>query len=210
MSSGVPVFGWKEGQTAYTDHYLHDPVIAALRAHGARQVLDAGCGNGGLCAALSKVGLETVGVDADGAGIKVASADFPGIRFEECKFADDIANKQWTEDGLFDAVVSTEVVEHLYSPHELPEFAFRALRPGGILIISTPYHGYLKNIVLALSGKLDKHFTALWHGGHIKFWSRNTLTTLIEREGLKVEGFVGAGRFPYLWKSMILIARKPR
>jgi hypothetical protein len=37
--------------------------------------------------------------------------------------------------------------------------------------VSTPYHGYHKNLGLALSGKMDAHFTALWEGGHIKFFS---------------------------------------
>jgi 2-polyprenyl-6-hydroxyphenyl methylase/3-demethylubiquinone-9 3-methyltransferase len=37
-------------------------------------------------------------------------------------------------------------------------------------VISTPFHGYWKNIALAVSGKFDDHFTALWNGGHIKFF----------------------------------------
>jgi hypothetical protein len=75
-------------------------------------------------------------------------------------------------------------------------------------VITTPYHGYWKNLALAVSGKLEGHFTALWDGGHIKFWSRRTLTRLLTDEGFEVTGFSGAGRIPYLWKSMILVARK--
>jgi len=62
---------------------------------------------------------------------------------------------------------------------------------------------------MALTGKLDAHFTVLWDGGHIKFWSRRTLTRLLEEAGFRVERFVGVGRVPLLWKSMILVARKP-
>ena len=80
-------------------------------------------------------------------------------------------------------------------------------RRGGEIIISTPYHGYLKNLALALSGKLDAHFTALWDGGHIKFFSRNTLETLLVESGFEVTDFIGAGRWPYLWKSMLIKAR---
>ena len=76
-------------------------------------------------------------------------------------------------------------------------------------IFTTPYHGYWKNVVMALTGKLDAHFTVLWDGGHIKFWSRRTLTRLLEEAGFRVERFVGVGRVPLLWKSMILVARKP-
>lgn len=106
-------------------------------------------------------------------------------------------------------MVSTEVVEHLYQPRRLVQNAFRLLRPSGYFIVSTPYHGYVKNLALALSGKLDSHFTALWDGGHIKFWSRETLSAMLIEEGFTELRFLGAGRVPYIWKSMILIARKP-
>jgi 2-polyprenyl-3-methyl-5-hydroxy-6-metoxy-1,4-benzoquinol methylase len=85
-----------------------------------------------------------------------------------------------------DVVVSTEVVEHLYHPQRLIQNAFRLLKPSGHFIVSTPYHGYVKNVVLALSGKLDNHFTALWDGGHIKFWSHETLSELLTGKGLQI------------------------
>ena len=87
--------------------------------------------------------------------------------------------------------------------------AFRLLKPSGHFIVSTPCHGYVKNVVLALSGKMDNHFTALWDGGHIKFWSRETLSGLLMEKGFTDLRFVGTGRVPYVWKSMILIVRKP-
>ena len=104
-------------------------------------------------------------------------------------------------------MVSTEVVEHLYRPRLLPAFARGLLEPGGYLVVSTPYHGYLKNLALSGSNGWDAHHTPLWDGGHIKFWSRATLTRLLEENGFEVVSFSGAGRLPWLWKSMILVAR---
>ena len=106
---------------------------------------------------------------------------------------------------MFDAVVSTEVIEHLFSPHLLPLSARPMLREGGYLIVSTPYYGYLKNIAISVLGKWDFHHASLWHGGHIKFWSRKTLTRLLEANGFKVTAFHGVGRLPWLWKWMILL-----
>jgi 2-polyprenyl-6-hydroxyphenyl methylase/3-demethylubiquinone-9 3-methyltransferase len=106
-------------------------------------------------------------------------------------------------------VISTEVVEHVFLPRLFATNCYRFLKPGGRLVISTPYHGYAKNLLLAASGKLDAHFTALWDYGHIKFWSRDTLTRLLREAGFQVDGFHGAGRFPFLWKSMVLAASKP-
>ena len=109
----------------------------------------------------------------------------------------------------FDVAIATEVIEHLVRPRNLPGFAKQLLRPGGPLIISTPYHGYLKNLVLALSNKWDSHLTPLWDGGHIKMWSRKTLSQLLREAGFRVVRFIGAGRVPFLWKSMIMVAQKP-
>jgi 2-polyprenyl-6-hydroxyphenyl methylase/3-demethylubiquinone-9 3-methyltransferase len=75
-------------------------------------------------------------------------------------------------------------------------------------VLSTPYHGYLKNLALAVSGKMDAHFTALWDHGHIKFWSRATLATLLREAGFSRVEFLRVGRIPPLAKSMIAVARK--
>jgi hypothetical protein len=71
------------------------------------------------------------------------------------------------------------VIEQLVRPFSLPRFAKQLLRPGGHLIISTSYHGYLKNLILALTNRWDAHLNPFWDGGHIKFWSCKTLSQLL-------------------------------
>lgn len=182
--------------------YINPAILRLAKTIGARTALDAGCGNGVLADLLHRNGLAVRGFDADRGGVEIASRNYPGVAFSVGTFADQPGEP-------VDLVVSTEVVEHLYAPHELGSFCFRALKPGGTLLISTPYHGYLKNLALALLNKWDHHHTVDWHGGHIKFWSRRTLTQMLEGAGFTVTGFVGVGRIPLLWKSMILVARKP-
>lgn len=57
---------------------------------------------------------------------------------------------------------------------------------------------------MALFGKSDSHYTVLWDGGHIKFFSRNTLETMLNEKKFEVINFAGAGRLPYLWKTMLV------
>ncbi len=111
-----------------------------------------------------------------------------------------------SENIHYDTIISTEVIEHLYSPRNYFEFCKNILQKagGGELILTTPYHGYLKNLVLAGTGKMDKHFTVLWDGGHIKFWSVKTLSSLLQESGFSEIRFKGCGRFPFLWKSMMV------
>ena len=172
------------------------------------RVLDVGCGNGALCAEFIQRGCDVVGVDLSKPGIEIAKKSHPQGRFELMKA--DSAVLENLKVPPFDLVVSTEVVEHLYSPREWALGCFAALRPGGLLICSTPYHGYWKNLALALAGRWDRHADPLWDGGHIKLWSKQTLTALLTEAGFEVTGFQGVGRFPYLWMTMLMVARKPK
>ena len=97
----------------------------------------------------------------------------------------------------------------VYAPRDYARTLVDLLEPGGTAIISTPYHGYLKNLALAATGRMDRHFTALWDHGHIKFWSIRTLSRLLSEAGLQDIRFLRVGRVPALAKSMIAIARKP-
>jgi len=58
---------------------------------------------------------------------------------------------------------------------------------------------------LALTGKMDKHFTVLWDHGHIKFWSMATLSELLREAGFQQIRFLRVGRVPVLAKSMIAV-----
>ena len=173
---------------------------------GARRVVDIGCGNGALCRELANRGYEVVGCDPSTDGVRYAQSAAPTLVFHQIGVDDDpsaVGNEN------FDVAIATEVIEHLIKPRNLLRFAKCLLRPSGHVIITTPYHGYLKNLVLALSNKWDSHLTPFWDGGHIKFWSRKTLSQLLNDAGFRVVRFIGAGRIPFLWKSMIIIAQKP-
>lgn len=98
-----------------------------------------------------------------------------------------------------------EVIEHLYQPRAFVLFIRSILEAsgGGQFIVTTPYHGYLKNLTIAAANKMDHHLSALWEGGHIKFWSRRTLAILLREAGYRQLAFTGAGRIPYLWRHMV-------
>ena len=193
-------FEW--GQDAPAAHaYLVPPVLDALRRAGARRVLDLGCGNGTFTAHVAARGFEIVGIDASRSGIRIASEIVPSATFLEHALEEPLPQHLH---GQFDAAIAVEVVEHLPVPKQLCARAREALRPGGHFIATTPYHGYLKNLALAVAGQLDGHWQPLQDGGHIKFFSRATLTELLERTGFEVTGFVRVGRVPPLAKSMVV------
>ncbi len=173
-----------------------------------KRILEVGCGNGFWAHRFAELGYEVVAIDPSETGVEQARKAYPGIRFEVMEIEADTCRQLGLD--CFDVVTSLEVVEHLYLPRQWAAGCFSALRPGGRLICSTPYHGYLKNLAVSLANRWDLHFSPNWDGGHIKFWSRATLTELLLRAGFQKQGLVfrGAGRFPWMWKSMVLSIRR--
>src|ERR1044072_2459774 len=169
---------------------------------GVRSICDLGCGNGHITGRLAALGYEVTGVDASPSGINMARRTYPGVQFVEMTIDRELKGL-----GSFDLGISSDVIEHLYRPSDLLEAATSLLKPQGQIMLGTPYHGYLKNLVLAATGKMDAHFSALHDGGHIKFFSVRTLSTLMQSHGFEDLSFTFYGRAPWLWKNMICHAR---
>jgi len=204
----VNSYGWASPGQPHTAAYITPKILEILEELNVTRVVDLGAGNGVLCGKMQQAGYDVVGVEYDSKGASLASENYPGVPIYNLDITD-TSPRLLDHEAMFDAAVSTEVVEHLFSPHQFVAYANAVIKPGGHLIISTPYHGYLKNLALSLAGKWDDHHTALWHGGYIKFWSRKTLSKLLEENGFSVVKFYGVGRIRFLWKSMIMVAVKP-
>lgn len=172
-----------------------------------KRICDLGCGNGYLSGRLAKLGYEVVGVDASESGIRIASETYPQGRFICSLIEPDLGERLAL--GSFDLVISSDAIEHFYRPSDLVSAAVSLLKPSGHVLVGTPYHGYLKNLALSLTGRMDDHFTVLQDGGHIKFFSVKTLSDLLETHGLTDLSFSFYGRAPWLWKNMICQARWP-
>ena len=116
------------------------PSMSAIRAAVMRQVaglglplgarvLDAPCGGGQLAAALAQAGFETWGADVD-----TAAQSLLGERFRLVDL-----NGPWPwPSAFFDVVCSVEGIEHLENHFAFLREVHRLLRPGGVLILTTP------------------------------------------------------------------------
>lgn len=206
-------YSWKDGSFTCAHDHLMPTFLSELRralsiqagetSHG-KKIFDLGCGNGSVASHLYKLGYSVTGVDPSTQGIEQAKLHHPECDLHVGSAYEDLPAKF----GRFSLVYSLEVVEHVYSPRVYANTLVNLLEEGGTAIVSTPYHGYWKNLAMALAGKMDAHFTALWDHGHIKFWSVSTLTQLFSEVGLEVLRVHRVGRVPPLAKSMILILKK--
>jgi 2-polyprenyl-3-methyl-5-hydroxy-6-metoxy-1,4-benzoquinol methylase len=170
-----------------------------------RRMFDLGCGNGSVANHFASLGYDMAGVDPSTEGIAHAGQAFPHLNVRCGSAYDDLH----TDFGAFPVVYSLEVVEHVYDPRLYARTLFSLVDHQGLAIVSTPYHGYIKNLAVIAAGGFDHHFNPLWDHGHIKFWSRRTLTTLLTEAGFNEVTYHRVGRIPLLAKSMIACARKP-
>ena len=199
-------YHYNSSAPTWSNQYLWDPLekIVLSEKLSDHRIFEVGCGNGATADMLSKHGFSITAIDPSKSGIKVAKSSYKHINFKEGSAYDDLAGRY----GTFPIVVSLEVVEHCFWPRKYAKTVYDLLQPKGVAIISTPYHGYIKNLALALVGKFDSHWSPLWDGGHIKFWSLTTLRLLLEETGFSSVKFIRVGRIAALAKAMIAVARK--
>lgn len=190
------------------DHSIVVPSVldAARAVPEGGAILDLGCGNGAMMAEIRRNGKWRLqGVESSTSAVAMAQSQ--GLDVLHADASADLTSV--LPKGGFDLIVSVEVIEHVFDPRGFLRQARALLQPGGTLLLTTPYHGYLKNLVIALLGKCDTHYNPLWEGGHIKFWSKATLSAALLEAGFKDVSFRGTGRFPGLWRSMVLTAKLP-
>jgi ubiquinone/menaquinone biosynthesis C-methylase UbiE len=104
-------------------------LVANYISNGAR-ILDAGCGTG---LNLRHLPAGSVGLDINPRNVACAAARLPNHRV----VLGDIEGMPF-RDNEFDAVVCTEVLEHVPSPPRALEEIRRVLKPRGVLIGSVP------------------------------------------------------------------------
>lgn len=199
---------WSETGATCASPYVVPGVLARLPGDGlGARLLDIGCGNGYLAGELLRRGYDVTGVDLSHEGIELARMRYQAGRFEVLSVEEDVLTRLGADP--YDVVVSTEVIEHLYSPASFAAACFGALRPGGLLVLTTPDHNWIKNVLIAVTGKFDAHVDPNFEGGHIKFFSRHTLGELLRAAGFVDLKFGGVGRVPFVAKSLVASARRP-
>jgi SAM-dependent methyltransferase len=194
-------YPYESAEETFGHSYL-DPVVIREIGGKPTRIFEVGCGNGAFLLKLSRLGHTVAGIEPSEQGTKIARAQ--GLNVSQRDAYEDLSATL----GTYPVVVTLEVVEHVMWPRKFIATCRDLLEPGGRLILSTPYHGYLKNLALSLGNKWDRHMDPLWDGGHIKLWSHNTMRRLLEEAGLTDIKFRHAGRIRALAASMVVTAVK--
>ena len=163
-------------------------------------LLDMGCGEGRhSIGAYIETKANVLGFDLSIEDLKIAKGrlnDFDTNNIKSvCQFGGaDIISLPFADSSL-DAVICSEVLEHVDSPQESVEELIRVLKPGGIMALSVPR--YLPELIC---WKLSDEYTKT-PGGHVRIFKHNQLRKLGSENGLEYQSFHWAHGLhsPYWW-----------
>ncbi len=163
---------------------LEDKPLAGLK------IIDIGCGGGLLAEPLCRMGAEVTGIDASAATINIARnhAQEMGlqINYRQCA-PESLANEQ----GLYDAALNMEIVEHVSDLASFLSASSSLVRPGGAMVIST-INRSLKSLIVA---KFGAEYIMRWlpKGTHNwrKFRRPSEITNFMRSNGFAIHKITG-------------------
>ena len=172
---------------------------------GVPRVLDLGCGEGHFAGVLRDEGAEVVGVEVAQEAVRRAQAAHPGLDVRLVA-----PGGPWPfEDSFFDLVWAGEVIEHVADTQAWLSEVRRVLRSGGVLVLSTPDHGPLSILAMALRpSRFDACFDP--RSDHLRFYTRRSLALLLGDFGFCEVTVRGAGGVPGARAVLLAYARRGR
>jgi 2-polyprenyl-6-hydroxyphenyl methylase/3-demethylubiquinone-9 3-methyltransferase len=166
-----------------------------------QSVLDAGCGEGAFTALLADAGAAPVGVDIAERALERARARHPALDFRLAPEDGPLA----FDDASFDVVWASEVLAHVGDTARFVSELRRVLRPRGRLLVTTPYHGRVKNAALALT-RFEAHFDP--RGPQLRFYTPRSLRALLLDFGFEQVQVRSAGGPPLARRLILAVARR--
>jgi len=137
------------------------------------RALDLGSGAGEFTAAMAEAGADAIGVEVAESALTRARQRHPNRDFQLVPLDGPLP----FEDGSFELVWASEVLEHVTDTARWLSEVRRVLAPGGRLLVTTPSHGRLR---VALSG-VERFSEPL--GDHLHLYTKSSLRTLLHEFG---------------------------
>jgi SAM-dependent methyltransferase len=140
-----------------------------------RDVLEAGCGEGYGADLIADVARRVIGLDYDESAVAHVRARYPRVDIRHGNLAE-----LPLEDGSVDVVVNFQVIEHLWDQGQFVGECYRVLRPGGVLLMSTPNR-------ITFSPGRDTPINPF----HTRELNAAELTELLTAQGFSLESMLG-------------------
>jgi 2-polyprenyl-3-methyl-5-hydroxy-6-metoxy-1,4-benzoquinol methylase len=152
--------------------------LGLLTSHPGDKILDIGCSFGAQAMLIARQGLEVHAIDHSEALLQRFRLELQKDQLN-CHPTLADAHQLPYPDGCFDAVVSTEVFEHVPNPDQVAIEAYRALKPGGRACIAVPTE---------LSERLFRRLHPHWveDSEHIHIFRLPSLLAMLRQAGFRI------------------------
>ena len=221
----------RDGRTVAAD-YAEKPAIyfAGARADFVNRlpvdrnarILEIGCGSGDT-AHIAK----SAGVCGYYAGVEL----FPDAASQARKHIDEVVvgdvetlDLAWAPE-TFDALILSEVLEHLRDPWIVTARLAKLVKPGGLVLASSPNVSHWRVLMTLARGRFPRHEKGVFDRTHLRWFTPSTFVGLFEDAGFKIE-FVGpvtpfsartqliskatGGRFDHLFMVQVQVTGRKR
>lgn len=148
-------------------------------------VVDVGCYDGGLLAALAGRGARRVrGIERDPDAARKAAARGLDVSIADL---DDAAWPDALGGERFDRVLLVDVIEHVVDPRAtLDRIVERVLAPGGRIVVSVPNVAHASVRLALLAGDFERTDRGVLDRTHLHFFTRRSLHALLRDAGLAI------------------------
>lgn len=165
--------------------YFRDAKPAFLELIDPRglRILDLGCGGGHNGALLKRAGArEVVGVELDARAAREARTRLDSV------LQDDLAGLDPARlgDTPFDAILASDVLEHLLDPEAVLARVLTRLRPGGAVVVSLPNVSHVYVFANLLAKRWPRRSSGIFDRTHLRFFAKRDMVALLEGAGLRV------------------------
>jgi SAM-dependent methyltransferase len=170
----------------------YSEILALIEAHlhARGRLLEIGCGAGLFLAAAGRAGWQASGIEVSPVAVAFCR-DTLGVEVVECD-----AEQMPATTAPFDVVVMFDVIEHLFEPMAVLGAVRSILRPGGMLVITTPNFNALSRLVLG------RQWAILSPLEHLFYFSEPTLRRALTRHGFADIRFVRRYGPWSMWDTM--------
>lgn len=172
---GRVVFGINVSKRYHQQKYVS--ALAFLQAGTGETILDAGCGDGALSAQMAPHCKAVHAIDVAGNAFAREYSGIPNVHFAKMNI-EELA----FHDGFFDKIVCVEALEHVLDPEKAVAEFYRALRPGGLLVLTYPTIN--RSLIRTILQKLKlKEEVKMYE--HLSEWSYDDVIKNVTRAGFE-------------------------
>jgi 2-polyprenyl-3-methyl-5-hydroxy-6-metoxy-1,4-benzoquinol methylase len=208
---------YKDKPASYFANARND-IVERISTGPDAAILELGCGAGGTGRAMLAAGKagRYVGIELSEAAAALAAESLSQVLVGDVEVMD-----LTVLEGQFDALIISEVLEHLRDPWSTLRRLVACLKPGGLIFASSPNISHWMVIRDLLAGRFDYAATGVMDETHLRWFTPRSYRRMFERAGVVVDsvgplasrrwkakliGWLSGGRLDHLFVVQIMIA----